>query len=474
MKLILKFSQGKCLGSRISLDSSPGHSLRSLMPHQKTALQKFIGRPYLSLFLEMRLGKSLIAIRWAKSKNPKLILIASPNSALPDWEKELILEGIDPSHIHYLQGKEMSKFRSLVEKASNPMWCLSTHEMLRYYPEFVYAPWNVCICDESTKLKNPQSKLTKMFIDMDHIPYRGILSGRPNPESEMDYFCQFRFLFGDFMGEKNYWNYRDENFFLGSSEYEWIPKKGVRFKIREFVRSTSYVLTRKECNVGSIKIRERHYLDLPANLRKKYNDIIHTWEYMDMTTKYAPVVLGWLRRVLGGFGPDKKFLNDFRIKELYNLWRGNLSSQKIVVWYYYNDELLKSYEYFKFRNTKVEFITGGTIRKKRKEIQSRFNDGDTEVLLCQVKCVKFGVNLSGADTAIYYDSPFSLEERVQSEDRIIHAGKRIPVLLIDMIVRNSVDEEIYELLQEKKLKSSMTLHLISEKLRSLCNKGVIS
>jgi len=50
---------------------------------------------------------------------------------------------------------------------------------------------------------------------------------------------------------------------------------------------------------------------------------------------------------------------------------------------------------------------------------------------------------------IYYSNSYSLEHRLQSQDRVHRIGQRNPVTYIDLITEGSIDEKIVESLQNK-------------------------
>jgi len=61
----------------------------------------------------------------------------------------------------------------------------------------------------------------------------------------------------------------------------------------------------------------------------------------------------------------------------------------------------------------------------------------------------YGITLTAASTVIYYSNSFSLEHRLQSQDRCHRIGQRHPVTYIDLITEGTIDEKIVEALQSK-------------------------
>ena len=68
-----------------------------------------------------------------------------------------------------------------------------------------------------------------------------------------------------------------------------------------------------------------------------------------------------------------------------------------------------------------------------------------DVICAQAMLGKMGLPWHASSTAIYYSNHFSGEIRQQTEDRIIHPMKKEPVLIIDLLTKDSIDEDILDL-----------------------------
>ena len=65
---------------------------------------------------------------------------------------------------------------------------------------------------------------------------------------------------------------------------------------------------------------------------------------------------------------------------------------------------------------------------------------------------------------VYYSQDFSLEARLQSEDRCHRIGQDKPVIYIDIIAENTIDEHIRKALNRKAGYSDMMTALKEEKI----------
>ena len=129
--------------------------------------------------------------------------------------------------------------------------------------------------------------------------------------------------------------------------------------------------------------------------------------------------------------------------------KNELAKEQVVIWFRFTAEILFMHWLLGTKKITNDFISGEVKPAERQRITKRFKKGDLQCLLVQLKCGKFGLNYSNASAALYYSNSFEYEERRQSEDRIVSSEKNEPVLVIDLLVKNSIDEDLYSALQTK-------------------------
>lgn len=436
--------------------------MRKLMPHQKEALAYSKASSYIALFMEMRLGKTLVAIRWALHQTYERILIVAPKSVLPVWEKELILEGIPLNQICTIKGNKSSRI-ALANSRSYRVFLIN-FESLRVTSEIAFIPWECLIIDESTKIRNPKAQITKLLTRrFREVPARAILSGLPAPQSPLDYYSQMQFLHGHFMQCYSYWQFRKRYFY--QSVFEWLPMPKTLTRIKEAVHSLAFTRTRKEVNIGSQKIYESRYVEMTPEQKKLYRQVRKDFAYKDLETKWALTKFTWMARIAGGFAPSDngKVLSDNKLRELLNLLTEELSQEQVVVWFRFNAEMERVKELLTLSRITCHSISGEHTTSERIAYMDSFVQGKVRVLLCQIKCGRFGLNLSNASTAIYYSNSYDYEDRAQSEDRILHPSKREPLLYIDLITKDTIDEDVVDILRDKSVSSRLFMTKLTEK-----------
>lgn len=419
---------------------------RPLYPHQQQMLTWAEPRSTIALFCQMRLGKTPVTIRWARAD--AAVLVVAPMSTLSryGWSRELRLEHVTRVHRLYdIPNKHRPAYM-----AATPLrgWFLINYEGLRVAPWLLQHAWSTIVLDESTKVRSPQAQITKLLARHSrHIPRRAILTGLPNPESALDYFSQFHVLDGEFLGMSNYWQFRHA-LFQGVG-YDWIPRRGTIDRIKEEVHHRAYVLTRAQVGIGNQKQRQVRLIPAPSVLKKHQTQVIRDFAFEHLETKWSPVQAMWLAKLAGGFSPTNKLVTDVKLKELVELLTTELHDESVVVWFRFNHELHAAVTRLQQKGVSTGVIYGATTKAERSTIQEAFQDGTVRVLLVQVKCGQYGMNLSRANTAIYYSNAWDYEVRAQSEDRIEHLEKHELLLLIDLVMQGTADEAVLDALDMK-------------------------
>lgn len=439
-------------------------ALREPMPHQRAALSYAHGRTFIGLLMQMRLGKSLVFIRWAKScaVDPKVLIVA-PLIVLHDWIDELKKEGVE---ITPLVGPTKKKLAALKSAKS---WCFINYEGLRACPEIACHGWDVIGLDESTAIRSPKAQITKLALNLlAHIPNRAILAGEPHPEGLLDFFCQMAFLRGgSFMRERNFYNWRNRYFSL--DDYDWTPNPRAREKILEAVAKDCFLLRAKDVGMTNPRIVQRRFCPMPPELRRRYRNCGSKFSTETKETKWTVVVENWLAQLCGGHvpGTDGKQFFPFKAAAIKSLLSTELAGQQAVIWFSFVKEIRSVQKYLEAAGFSCSVIYGLIPPRKRQEELDKFRTGKTRLILLQSGCARFGLDLSVADVAMYYSAPWSWLTRSQTEYRIVHPKKlERPLLYIDFIAEHTVEEAvdiaISEATQEKRTNSANDLKRIRQ------------
>lgn len=433
--------------------------MKTFLPHQKRAYEYAMRVQHPALFLEMRLGKTLVAIRAARARGCARVLIVAPLGTMPMWDAALREEGIIPRWIRpgtALWGKVPPDIG----------WLIANYEAIRAQPALIDESWDAAIADESTRIKNPRAQITRLFISgFRDVTHRFVLSGLPIPETELELFTQIKFLRGSAFGCNNYYVFRQR--FFTQAGFEWIPKPETPGIIKQFFRDETFSLSRKEAGVGNAKEYRQRVIPLTVQQESIYRELESTFasEILGIETKWKPVQYSWLLQLASGFLPNKRCIGEGKIQELLWLLQNEFAREKVVVYAHHLTEIELIARRLTENRISVEAIYGSVPPQEREKRRIRFTK-DVRVLLCQPQTVQHGQDFSASSTVIFFSNVASLEIRAQCEDRIEHMAKKEPLLYVDLVAENTVDEDLIKALREKKLNAQSLLARIRENLHA--------
>lgn len=442
--------------------------MRSLYPHQEGMVRYLKENKNAALYAEMRLGKCITTIRALKDE-PGRKLIICPKTVIPVWCEELLREGvINHTWLSSDWRHNLITFTQLGGQL--PEWVVVNYEGVQRLGEKMMKWFNTVIIDESTAIKSPTTKITKYCLQhLAHCKRKILLSGNPAPNTPLEYFPQMQFLYGKWMNCENYWQFRHRYFASDLMGWQWWARSSSKDVIRVELQKSAYLLSRKDVGLESIKVYEKRYVEMPKALAKEYKRmekefVVNLPNGKQLETQYILAKLSYLQQLASGHCSKQKF-SDFKIKELISLLMGELKNEAVVVWCQFRweiDEIAKALHDRKIMALK---ITGDTKLEFRKEYQAKFNAGKFNVLIMQVQTGKFGINLARSSTAIYFSNSLVPENRDQSEARIDLVTKKEPLLYLDLVTKNTVDETILKNLQKKKKNSRYFMESVVQELK---------
>lgn len=431
------------------------------MPHQRKALRWGRSKRSVALWMEMRLGKTLVSKWWADRRpQANRILVVAPLSALPSWREQLLEDGVPLEAVATLTGTAAQRLRAFERgDAANATWWLINYRGLtasggktrtgksRAVPSaYAQLPWDVVILDESTRIKSPKAQVTRVVLEwLARAPYKACLSGMPAPESPEDYVCQMLFLHGEFMGCANYWDWRQR--WMRPVGPSWTLTGQAVSELRRAVREASFSMRRKEAGMGSKLVRQTRHVELPAKVRRELQRAQEDLEVSvddgrgTALTTNALTALTWCSQLTGGrFPRDARLHHDAKFRELTDLAKGDLRGEPLVVAATFTSEIHAATEALEKIGRRVVVVTGKS-RKDNAERVERFRRGKANAIVAQPKCLQMGVDLSMASATIHLSRWWGYEVNAQFDARTDHPSRKDPRLVVDIVARDSIDED---------------------------------
>lgn len=167
-----------------------------------------------ALFMEQGTGKSKVVLMKAKRLYEEglidRLLVICPSALKNQWQGE-VLDDHCPMEYKSLAWDgftakwKQAKFNKLLVfegfkvLSMNYEAFLPNSKALDYVRFYLKDEKALIVCDESTKIKNPDAQRTKKIVSgFKNRPYKGILTGTPTPNSPFDLWSQFNFLKPDY------------------------------------------------------------------------------------------------------------------------------------------------------------------------------------------------------------------------------------------------------------------------------------
>lgn len=470
--------------------------------HQLDALLASRDKRVYALLMEMGTGKTKVIVDtcsylFGLGKINGLMVVA-PKSICTNWAKKEISAHL-PDHIDrrvVLWQASNEKFEKELANLTKvePMKlhilvinieALTTDRGYKAAERFLKGHDALFAIDESTIIKNPTAMRTKRAIKLGNLAaYRRIMTGTPVTQSPLDIYSQFSFLDPDILRSSSFYGFRNQYAVLrkryvnGRSFDEVVGYQRLQ-ELKDLLQPHSFRALKRECLDLPAKIYETRYVEPSEAQRKYYNQIRDDAlaQLDDGTLVAAPLVITQLLRLRqalcniapSGDGESAVTIDDKnpRLDAVLELLE-EAGDQKVIIWanFVHSIKLLKDGIGKEFGEEKVAYISGEVPALRRQEIVEQFQDpaSPLKYLVMQTRTGGYGLTLTAATLVIYHDNDWSLEVRLQSEDRAHRIGQKNSVTYIDLVAPDTVEEKITNaLLQKQELADRIT----GDKLRAL-------
>jgi SNF2 family DNA or RNA helicase len=399
-------------------------------------------------------------------------LFVMPYSAMAGWINTLEQEDIKFSIL--TADFDVEYIKMLVENDTISWYLTNQESFLRIGGIIKNTKWLSVTIDESTCIMNPKARISKFYAghsrNFKDVPYRTIMTGTPNPNSEMDYITQYRFLDNAF---GNYFQFQDK-YCTRLRNYNIVPSmEGVR-KIRDHVSKTALIMKIEDIRQVIPPVRIQRMVKLSEDHMSDYKSFLKnsmlTLNGTTLKIKSVPGLFSHLRKFTSGFfgtlgengdRPQGLQIHQQKINELLYLVTTELKGQRIVVWSDFRRyEMPILCREFKKRRITHKVIHGDIKPLDRIEIIRDFNSGNCNIVICHPRTAEMGVDFSTADHQIWLSSTLSPKVRQQCERRLDHQDRTTPYSIIDILIENTIDQDIYTNLMEAKSRADMSRRMV--------------
>lgn len=450
------------------------------MSQQHEALRRGSDRTAFAYLMEMRTGKTKVIIDEASALHRagkiNALVVVAPHGVHREWVGDQLTEHGPtdfPLDTHAWLGgktkKEQRRIRELIESPRFTIFTINwdslpTKDGYSAIEKFLQNKSAMLTADESHRMKTPSALRTKRMLRLAGLAsFRRILTGTPVANNPLDIWAQFQFLDPSILKCPHFWTFKgtyavmQQRILNSGHQFKEITGYQRLDQLKALIAEHSYSVTAAEC----LDLPPRQYRRLPVDLSPKQDrlytelcdELMTTHEGREMTAPLALTKLLRLQQLIGGtFVPDDgepvEFTNNPRDTVLFDFLQD--IEGKVIIWTRFRPErsrianMLRS----KYNNGAVGEVSSKdtaeeAIRWFREEPDCRFLVANPEGTASE------GRDFSMATTMIYYSNSFKLTARKQSEARTDKVGNTKGVLIVDMIAKDTVDEQIVESLRAK-------------------------
>ena len=481
------------------------HPIRPLMSFQKVALATQLFEEGSNEWMEQGTGKTPIIIArvcfeagrvYKKEDRMYRALIVVPKNMRMNWHNKFIDFATQPGKLTVLRGGKLERIKLLVEAfkkddTSKYTVVICSYETVqRSWDALRMVEWDLCTLDESHMIKSYSTKRwTKMKELRDTCKCRTGLTGTPIANSLFDVWTQLEWLgegLSGFTSHKAFKSYYGK-FIRGEDGrdilegYQNLPILQERFSRLCFMISAAEALPelpKETYDVEEVEMTKFQY-DCYTSLQKKLliecENEVNNSTNKQLTANHILTKLLRLSQITSGYikwdaqySDDGELLNEgSRIEEIspnpkidavVRILREKHSNEKTIIWTNWVSVIKMLSKRLTAEGIKHVTYYGGTSDKDRQIAQDSYNeDPDVKVFIGNPAAGGLGLDLwghipewagtdkdHGCNTTqeIFYSQGWSMIHRSQAQKRAVRKGTRVSVRITDLLVPQTIDEEI--------------------------------
>lgn len=407
-----------------------------------------------ALFMDMGTGKTLDAIALvifrAMQAKPKVfrVLVICPKAVKPVWPREF--DKHTTAHISIGIDCPPIPTQGHIE-----VWVTNYDRVKRERNRLQKWKPDMIILDESHRIKNRKAARSKAVHSL-KSKFRLLMTGSPMGKCISEVWSQFKFLKPDIFG--TYSQFQDRYLKMGG----YMKFKVVGYQNEEEfadkLHSVAFRVTKDEC----LDLPPVTYQRLYVEADKKASDL-----YREMNLNYFFEQDGEevsvdreatkqmkLRQMVGGIvksdGQELVHISSMKANALEELLEGRAGDKTVVFFSFTHEiEIAKAIA----KKLKMNYLTlqGSTPERERAVFEDRFQEDPTiDLAFIQVSTGAEGMTLTAADVSVFYSPTFSYFQFAQARDRINRKGQLRPMTIISIIMADTVDERVMDVLESNR------------------------
>ena len=454
--------------------------------HQELEFERSKTLKHYAIFWEMGCGKSktiidTIAYLWWTKEIDGVILVGDKGN-YRNWHGEIAVHlhpSIKRRVAHYSSSAsrlELQKIKSLLVPQNDVLDFLlinveafSGNNASVLCQRFFNGHYVFMCVDEATSIKNPKAMRTKNVIAAGRrADYRRILTGTPVVQGPLDLYSMCEFLEKGLLGFPTYTSFKchyciQQRISLGPNRPSFDKVVGYRNlnDLTVSIEPFSSRITKDQCLDLPDKIYQTYDVELTPEQQTAYNTLKETavvqLKQGLLTSTSVLTTLNKLQQIVCGHvkldnGQCVDIPNN-RLDDLQTILETIGDEHKVIIWCAFQRDVELVVERIRSWK-KINHVVVDYYGKTPESIRQTNLDAFTREPLCQyfvgtASTGGKGITLTCATYVIYYSNSYSLEDRLQSEDRAHRIGQTKNVTYIDLVTRGTTDEKVIDALKRK-------------------------
>ena len=417
-----------------------------------------------AFLMDMGTGKTVTTIAVAGALHKKHwisnMLVVCPKSIVNVWEQEFAKFAAFPHQVTVLDGNGSKKADTIRHTVGTGLqvivvnyescWRLE-EELLRWKPDMI-------VCDESSKIKNPQAKCSKALHKLGkESEYNLILTGTPITNTPLDFFSQYKFLDEGIFGA-SFYSFRSKYAIIGGFQNHQIVGYKHLDELVTKAHNIAYRIKIDEAVELPEFIEEIRPVKLERQAQQIYDSIDKDSfaELMNSPVTARNVLTRLLRlsQCTGGFirGDEDEAaqqVSTAKLDALEDIVDSCIGEgKKVVVFARFVPEIDAIAAMLKKKGIEYALIKGD-VKDRAKEVEAFQTDPNVKVFIGQPQTTGMGLTLTAGTVGVYYSLDFSYANYEQSRARIRRIGQTKKGVYIHLVAQNTIDEKVMAALRQK-------------------------
>ena len=317
-------------------------------------------------------------------------------------------------------------------------------------------PYDLVVWDELTKAKNPSSKRINRFRDsVPQVERAWGLTGTPMPNSELDLFAQVRLIDGGERLGKVFMQYRNRFFHQADYQgYKWGVNKGARNTIEERIADITITLHSKEWVDIPEPVINDVEVPFDSELMDQYKKferdlILELRDGGTITAANAAALVTKLLQYTSGASYDEErcvqHVHNLKLLALKKLVQAHAGEPMLVAVAYQHEQ-----DRIRRHFPQAKFFADAKSPTAQTKLKDEWNAGKVPMLVAHPKSVGHGLNLQhGGRHLVWWTLTYSREDYEQTICRLARRGQKHQVMVHRLLVPDTVDEVVVEVLENK-------------------------